>query len=176
MRRAVFVAFLLILGSAVLGATVLREPIAWAASPFQSVIVANDPSAPVPVKAAPWQGEPYITSRVVLGARCNDLPAIPAGKILFAQRAIVSFNVAPGMTGSAGLQFQPLGAGGPSLLDLPVHQSSRAQQVAGIYDGYRGVLELGQPTASTMQACMFAGAEDDIAGSVTVMGYLLPAS
>ena len=50
MRRAVFVAFLLILGSAVLGATVLREPMAWAASPFTSVIVANDASAPVPTK------------------------------------------------------------------------------------------------------------------------------
>lgn len=50
MRRAVFVAFLLMLGSVVLGATALREPIAWAASPFQNVIVANDASAPVPAK------------------------------------------------------------------------------------------------------------------------------
>ena len=50
MRKAVFVAFLLVLGSVLLGATVLREPIAWAASPFQQVIVANDASAPVPTK------------------------------------------------------------------------------------------------------------------------------
>ena len=49
MRKAVFVAFLLMLGSMVLGATVLREPFAWAATPFQNVIVANDASAPVPV-------------------------------------------------------------------------------------------------------------------------------
>jgi hypothetical protein len=42
-------ALLVLLLSAVLGATVLREPIAYAASPFTSVIVANDASAPVPV-------------------------------------------------------------------------------------------------------------------------------
>lgn len=47
MRKAVFVAFLLMLGSAVLGATVLREPFAWAATPFQSVIVANTADNPV---------------------------------------------------------------------------------------------------------------------------------
>jgi hypothetical protein len=35
--------------SAVLGATVLREPIATAASPFQNVIIGNTASQPVPV-------------------------------------------------------------------------------------------------------------------------------
>ena len=50
MRKAIFVALLLVLGSAVLGATVLREPIAWAATtPFQNVIVTNTPNQPVPV-------------------------------------------------------------------------------------------------------------------------------
>lgn len=49
MRKAIFVAFLLMLGSAVLGATVLREPFAWAATPFESVIVANTANNPVPV-------------------------------------------------------------------------------------------------------------------------------
>jgi hypothetical protein len=50
MRKAIAVAFLLVLGSAVLGATVLREPIAQAASPFSNVIIANTESSPVPVK------------------------------------------------------------------------------------------------------------------------------
>ena len=50
MRSAVVVAFLLMLGSAVLGATVLRDPIAWAATPFQQVIIANDASKPIPVR------------------------------------------------------------------------------------------------------------------------------
>ena len=49
MRRALIPAFLLLLGSAVLGATVLREPIARAATPFTNVIVGNDSSHPVPV-------------------------------------------------------------------------------------------------------------------------------
>ena len=50
MRTAIFVALTLVLGSAVLGATVLREPIAWAATtPFQNVIVTNTPNQPVPV-------------------------------------------------------------------------------------------------------------------------------
>jgi hypothetical protein len=42
-------ALLVLLLSAVLGATVLREPIAYAASPFQSVLVANTADNPVPV-------------------------------------------------------------------------------------------------------------------------------
>jgi hypothetical protein len=50
MRRALIPAFLLLLGSAVLGATVLREPIAKAASPIASVFVTNDASNPVPVR------------------------------------------------------------------------------------------------------------------------------
>src|SRR5262245_4290063 len=50
MRKALIPAFLLLLGSIVLGATVLREPLAKAASPFASVIVGNDPSNPVPVR------------------------------------------------------------------------------------------------------------------------------
>ncbi len=40
--------FVLVL-SAVLGATVLREPIAYAASPFQNVVVTNTAANPVPV-------------------------------------------------------------------------------------------------------------------------------
>ncbi|HEY6960603.1 MAG TPA: hypothetical protein VI408_01800, partial [Gaiellaceae bacterium] len=43
-------AFLLLLGSTVLGATVLREPVADAAAPIASVFVSNDASHPVPVR------------------------------------------------------------------------------------------------------------------------------
>src|SRR5436309_15934899 len=49
MRKALIPAFLLLLGSAVLGATVLREPIARAAAPISSVFVTNDASHAVPV-------------------------------------------------------------------------------------------------------------------------------
>ena len=50
MRKALVPAFLLILGAMVLGATVLREPIARAASPFTNVIIGNTSSNPVPVR------------------------------------------------------------------------------------------------------------------------------
>jgi len=50
MRKALIPAFLLVLGSMVLGATVLREPIAHATSPFQPVIVGNDTAHPVPTR------------------------------------------------------------------------------------------------------------------------------
>jgi hypothetical protein len=49
MRKAVIPAFLLVLGSVVVGATVLREPIANAASPFTNVIIGNTSTNPVPV-------------------------------------------------------------------------------------------------------------------------------
>ena len=50
MKKAMIPAFLLVLGSTVLGATVLREPLAWAAPPMPSVFVANDESSPVPAR------------------------------------------------------------------------------------------------------------------------------
>ena len=73
MRRALFVACLLMLGSAVLGATVLREPFAWAATPFQNVIVSNDASKPVPVReqtpSAPWFAHKILIEEVFEASR-----------------------------------------------------------------------------------------------------------
>jgi hypothetical protein len=48
-KVGVAIALLVVLLSVVLGATVLREPIAYAASPIQSVFIANTASQPVPV-------------------------------------------------------------------------------------------------------------------------------
>jgi hypothetical protein len=50
MKKALIPAFMLALASTVLGATVLREPLAWAAAPIASVLVTNDESNPVPVR------------------------------------------------------------------------------------------------------------------------------
>jgi hypothetical protein len=50
MKKALVSAFLLVLGSVVLGATVLQEPLAWAAAPIASVFITNDESRPVPVR------------------------------------------------------------------------------------------------------------------------------
>jgi len=46
-------ALLVLLLAAVLGGTVLREPIALAATPFQNVIVGNTDSQPLPVNQLP---------------------------------------------------------------------------------------------------------------------------
>jgi hypothetical protein len=50
MRKAVTGAVVLVLTSLVLGATVLREPLARAAAPIASVFVTNDSANPVPVR------------------------------------------------------------------------------------------------------------------------------
>jgi hypothetical protein len=50
MKKAIIPAFLLVLGSTVLGATVLQERLAWAAPPLPSVFVANDAASPVPAR------------------------------------------------------------------------------------------------------------------------------
>jgi hypothetical protein len=50
MKNALVTTLLLLLGSTILGATVLREPLARAAVPIASVFVTNDPSSPVPVR------------------------------------------------------------------------------------------------------------------------------
>jgi len=50
MGRKFAVAVGLLVVAAILGASVLREPIAAAASPFTNVIVGNDASNPVPVR------------------------------------------------------------------------------------------------------------------------------
>ena len=47
--KMVGLALLVLVVSAILGATVLREPIAYAASPFTNVIVSNTAANPVPV-------------------------------------------------------------------------------------------------------------------------------
>ena len=72
MRHKVLLALLLIVLSAVLGATVLRDQIATAASPFQSVIVGNTADNPVPVKQ---QG----TADVNVTNALSVQPAVPAG-------------------------------------------------------------------------------------------------
>lgn len=49
MRRGALTGLLLVVCGAALGATVLHEPIATAASPFQNVIIGNSSDNPVPV-------------------------------------------------------------------------------------------------------------------------------
>jgi hypothetical protein len=120
MRKALVAALLLVLGSAVLGATVLREPLAWAAKPIETVIVGNNASQPVPVqvqgtanvKLDPTQntvqlgGQPIHVqaaaeqrfsviaqafSSTDMTANCVDLTTLPPGTLLIESIDIHAF-------------------------------------------------------------------------------------
>jgi len=68
----------LLLGvSAILGATVLREPIAAAATPFQNVLVVNSDAQPVPVK-------PVGTASVNVTNQLSVQTALPADAFSYA--------------------------------------------------------------------------------------------
>lgn len=70
MRKAIIPAFLLLLGSMVLGATVMREPLAKAASPLTSVFITNDSNHPVPVKTQ--TAAPVTDGGEVFAGSCQD--------------------------------------------------------------------------------------------------------
>jgi hypothetical protein len=101
--------------------------------------------------------------------------AVPAGKVLFIQSVIASFNVKPGMGGFAALKFTPLGGSTAATVDIPTHRSAPATQVAGMYDGYQGSVAIGLPTASTPEACV-GGSQSDLSAEIIVLGTLVPAS
>lgn len=146
-------------------------------NPVLPVEVAN--ADPIPVVSAPpplWQGTPYIATVIVFGPGCVAFEAIPEGMVLYIQRATASFNVAPGRGGSAALGIVALGGAGQDFLYIPSFASGPVEQVFGVYDGYQGVVEVGQPTSVTPQGCFFASAADDLRGRVIVTGYLVPAN
>ena len=145
-------------------------------NPVLPVEVAN--ADPIPVVSPPpplWQGTPYIATAVVFGPECVDLEPVPAGMVLFIQRATASFNVAPDRGGSAAVGLVALGGAGQDFLFIPSYASGPVEQAFGVYDGYQGVVEIGQPTAVTPQACFFAQAADDLRGRIIVSGFLVPA-
>jgi hypothetical protein len=181
-------ALLVLLLSAVLGATVLREPIAYAASPFQSVIVANTNDQPVPVKqqgtvpvtvgnpAAP--AEPYLVAihcgtsvETDACTEVHDTP-IPDGKRFVIQSvagsgnadvgdALVNFNLAV-QTNGVGGNFA-LGGGAYRTDQFHTYSNAEARQVTLYADGgtrlFFGVL---------------ASADTHISATLYVSGYLVP--
>jgi hypothetical protein len=194
-QRAIIGALLLIGVGVVLGATVFRTDIAQATGLAQSVTVNNTPSQAVPVReqnldggsikvreqgtvrVTPplWQGTPYVDTNVVFGSGCEAFKEVPAGKVLYVQHAIASFNVAPGQGGTAAVGVTPLG-GSEDFIYLPTHPSGPVDQVSGVYDGYMGSDDIGLPTSTAPEACFFASAEDDLRGRIIVSGYLVDAS
>src|SRR5262245_49948691 len=84
MKRAILVGLLLVVVSAVLGATVLREPIATAAAPITNVLVTNTATNPVPVRevSPSQQAQPAYFRGADAGTHPPLIPAVPAGKRL----------------------------------------------------------------------------------------------
>jgi hypothetical protein len=137
-----------------------------------TVNVGNFPQAAQPPL---WQGTPYVSSQVLIrvdGFRCDNLAPVPAGKVLFIGNVVTDFNVSPGGAGHADLQFTPLG-GTLQFLSLPAQRSAPATQVAGLYDGYAGAINLGLPATGGLAACFGGG--PDLNGTITVIGFLVPA-
>jgi hypothetical protein len=77
MRKAMIPAFLLLLGSMVLGATVLREPIASAGSLTAAVFVDNTSANPVPVREQNLDKNGFIRVHEQGVAAVNIAPATP---------------------------------------------------------------------------------------------------
>lgn len=118
MRRGLLLAALLVAVSAILGATVLREPIAVAASPFTNVIVGNTADKPVPVTGTvAIDGAVQVTSTAAApvpyqhaiffnqsAETCTQFvcvvqfPAVPAGKRLVLTYASASYGLSPNGT------------------------------------------------------------------------------
>lgn len=136
--------------SAVLGATVLREPIATAASPFQNVIIGNTASQPVPVKQ---QGSIALTGTADVNVTNSSLkvttdqepyehtvffnqtattctqfvcevsfPAVPTGKRLVLTYASAEYGLTTGGTGAnVSLGVNGNGINDPQI-ELPAPQ------------------------------------------------------
>jgi hypothetical protein len=102
MRRALVPTFLLLLGSIILGATVLREPLARAAVPIASVFVSNDASNPVPVREQNLDanGNVRVHEQGVANVTVNGVvatePVQPPKSFSLAPRAIGALDIEEG--------------------------------------------------------------------------------
>jgi hypothetical protein len=102
MRRFLVVA-LFLLTSLVLGATVLREPFAWAAAPIQGVIVQNETANPVPVTVGNQTANPVPVTVGNLPAVQNV--AVQAPELWGKRVSLAGTNPAVFICPPAGKQF-----------------------------------------------------------------------
>ena len=173
MRKVVIPAFLLLLGSAVLGATVLREPIARAASPIQGVFVSNTASQPVPVTVGnlPAVQSVAVQAPELWGKRvelAGTSPSIficpPAGKTFIVQSFSAQATVP---VGSHIVVFMRTG-NYDSGVYLPLHNVGDADWVGAVTGP---VLAIVSPAT-----CVYVAVEGFTNGLNGMLdGYLLPA-
>jgi hypothetical protein len=117
---------LLLAGATVLGATVLRDPIAHAASPFTNVIIGNTADNPVPVAVTNTvktsaADNPALQPVVIRGFPGATIYTVPAGKELVIDQLSISLLVPDPNTkvGSGTLQILS-GSGAGSLIVFEV--------------------------------------------------------
>jgi hypothetical protein len=167
---------------------------ASAASAIMNVFVTNDTSHPVPTRpigntvvsgsvsvdnfpsATPpalWQGTPFVDSHIDINVgieNCLDF-TIPAGNVLYLVRAVADYNVAPGGTGGAKVGVTPLG-GSAERIAIPTAVDAPAAQFDGNHPRYTGAVDIGLPVTAVSSCTRGSG----LNGTVTIMGYLVPAS
>ena len=146
--------------SAVLGATVLREPIAIAATPFQNVIVANTANQPVPVAVA---SNANVVRTAVPNAQsltvrfptvtANDLGTcnvavfdLPPDVPVILNSAVIEFGhgAVPADTPRASINIRMRSAAGTGSAAIrDVHVAVPITQAATGFGGASGIVDLG---------------------------------
>ena len=154
-KKAAIGAVLLLVVSAVLGATVLREPIAIAASPFTNVIVANTNDNPVPTRqtgtanvAVVDDREPF-EKRIDGNAGSGDFTArafftVPADKRLVVEFISVFVYLPKGQVPLVGVNADSGAQGFVMPMQLEGTQASSAG-TNDIYASAMKVLDFAEP-------------------------------
>lgn len=138
------VAVLMLTLSAVLGATVLREPIAFAAQPVTGVIVGNTASQPVPVTGTIQVADGRVPFETRLNVQAEDGVSnasngfdVPTGKRLVVEFISVFVGLPKGQKPLVGINAESGGLGFIMPLNL---EGTRANSI-GTFDDYTGAMK-----------------------------------
>ena len=191
MRKALLAGALLVVCSMVLGATVLREPIAHAATPFQNVLVMNSDTQPLPVKAPqplPVREQAHLQPVQVsqfgsfpTGDRFSSEETLytdPAGKTL----VIESFSTGSAMGPNAVMKDATLDVELNGFLSgsrwnlIPTDEGVFSQSGARVFRGSTLMRAYAGPGTDVVASARRDGADGDLSGtavSFEISGYLV---
>ena len=145
------------------------------------VTVPSGESLPVTVQgsvsvnpAAAWTGTPYVVSHVTINHNadgfetCEQVFSAAAGTAVILKTVSVRYSVPAGKFGSARLLVTPFGGGSAVGVPVPTPRGAPVFQVAGLYDGYGGALDMGGLPAVEAQYCQTGV---DAAGTMAIVGF-----
>ena len=124
--------------------------------------------------AGAWTGTPYVESHVNINRAangfesCEQVFSAAAGTAVIVKTVSVRYSVPAGTFGSARLLVTPFGGGSVVGVPLPTPRVAPVSQVAGLYDGYAGSLDMGGLPVVEAQYCQ-SGV--DAAGTLAVIGF-----